>query len=165
MADREIYRYQSGEPFAYATREALRARIVRQYRGPSDRAERWWNWAIFERRSTVAKATARAIGTVEISLVDGGERALIAYGLASDAWGNGYAFEASSAAIAYVRNAARAASIDAYIDPRNARSIALIDRLGFAFVALLPNNDIVGGLPADDLHYRLELPKDDVWHA
>lgn len=164
MADRETYRYQSGEPLAFASREALRTRIEHQCRGPRDREERWWNWAIFARENGVAASPARALGSVEISLVERGARALIAYVLASDAWGNGFAFEASSAAIAYVRSAARVESIDAYVDPRNARSVKLVERLGFAFVALLPNNDIIDGLPADDLHYRLDLSKDEPTH-
>jgi len=56
-------------------------------------------------------------------------------------------------------------SIDAYIDTRNARSIALAERLGFARLALLPENDVIDGKLADDYHYRLDLTKDPLWHA
>lgn len=158
LDDLEVYRYESGDPHPDVA--SLRARYERTARGPRDPSERWWNWAIVLPASD-ANAREAPIGTIEISLVDEGALALIGYGLGRAYWGAGYAFEASSAAIAYVREYARPASIDAYIDPRNARSIALAERLGFSFVALLPDNDVVRGLPADDAHYRLALPKDE----
>lgn len=158
MDDLEVYRYESGEP--YVDEASLRARYERTARGPSDPNERWWNWAIVVAGSAATPAE-RTIGTVEISLVEGGALALIGYGIGRAYWGAGYAFEASSAAIAYVRDTARAACMEAYIDPRNTRSIALIERLGFSFVRFLPNNDIVRGQPADDNLYRLALTKDD----
>jgi len=159
MADREIYRYQNGVPFA--SQEALRIRLERKWQGPADARERWWNWAIFLR----PERDTRSLGTVEISLVDGGSRALLAYALGSDSWGRGYAFEAATAALAHVRVAMQLPSIDAYIDTRNARSIALAERLGFARLALLPENDVIDGKLADDYHYRLDLTKDPLWHA
>lgn len=162
LDDIEVYRYESGDP--HPDEPSLRARYERTARGPRDPNERWWNWAIV---LPAADRTTRdtPIGTIEISIDNHGTRAQIGYGIGRPFWGSGFAFEASSAAIAYVRENARTAAIDAYIDPRNARSIALAKRLGFAFVRLLPDNDIVRGLPADDAHYRLALTKDGQWHA
>lgn len=157
LDDIDVYRYESGDPHPDVA--SLRARYERTARGPRDPSERWWNWAIVLAQSD--RVPGSPIGTIEISIVDDGLLALLGYGLGPRYWGFGYAFEASSAAIAYVREHARAAAIDAYIDPRNARSIALVERLGFSFVRLIENNDVVRGLPADDVQYRLQLTKDE----
>ncbi len=125
-------------------------------RGPADPHERWWNWALVLRDAAVAAA----LGTVEVSLVDAGARALLAYAIGPTYWGAGYAFEASSAAIAYVRETAQAASVDAYIDTRNARSIALVERLGFDRIARIPEADVIDGVVSDEYHYRLALTKE-----
>jgi len=94
-------------------------------------------------------------------VVDAGARALLAYALGRAYWGAGYAFEASSAAISYVRRTALAASVDAYVDTRNARSIALVERLGLERIAHLPEADVIDGVPSDEFHYRLALTKDE----
>lgn len=155
LDDVDVYRYESGDPHRDVA--SLRRRYERTARGPSDPLERWWNWAL-----VVCDSTAPVtIGTVEISLVEGGRRALLGYAIGRAYWGLGYAFEASTAAIAYVRQTAMPLSIEAFVDTRNARSIALLERLGFARIAFLPENDTVCGVLADDYQYRLDVRKDD----
>lgn len=155
LRDPELYRYVPGA--AHASAGSLRARYERMHRGPDDPEERWWNWSLALRQAPVPTA----IGTVEISLVDAGARALLAYALGRAYWGAGYAFEASSAAISYVRRTALAASVDAYVDTRNARSIALVERLGLERITHLPEADVIDGVPSDEFHYRLALTKDE----
>ena len=48
-----------------------------------------------------------------------------------EVWGLGYAFEAMSALIPYLFEAHDMSALTADVDPRNARSLALLGRLGF----------------------------------
>ncbi|GAC1300149.1 MAG: hypothetical protein NVSMB19_06200 [Vulcanimicrobiaceae bacterium] len=133
----------------------MRARYERVGRGPADPRDRWWNWSLALR----AAPDPTAIGTIEISLVDAGTRALLAYVIGRAYWGAGYAFEASDAAIAYLRTTTHVASVDAYVDTRNARSIALAERLGFARLAVLAEADVIDGVVSDEYHYRLTFER------
>lgn len=151
LSDPELYRYVPGD--AYPDVAGLRARYERISRGPSDPRERWWNWALVLRNGR----RPTAIGTVEISLVEASTRALLAYALGRSYWGAGYACEASAAAIAYSRETAAPQSVDAYIDTRNARSIALVERLGFKRIAFLGDADVIDGVASDEYHYRLAM--------
>ena len=148
LSDPEIYRYEASGPYPDVAN--LRARYAKTRRGPSVPTERWWNWAIFLRKS------GAALGTVELTVTANGSRAEIGFSLTPRYWGAGYAFEATSAALDHVREIAHPIAIDAYVDARNARSRALLERLGFREMALILARSLSGGLPADDYHYRLD---------
>ncbi|MBD5653645.1 MAG: GNAT family N-acetyltransferase, partial [Candidatus Eremiobacteraeota bacterium] len=94
FADGEVYRFIPSEP--PATAETLAARYRRTAAGPPATSERWWNWAVFR-----SGERSRALGTVELSLFEGGQNALLAYVFARFAWGSGYATEACGAALTY----------------------------------------------------------------
>jgi RimJ/RimL family protein N-acetyltransferase len=53
--------------------------------------------------------------------------------LIHDAWGRGYAREAVDAVVEHLL-ASGVTDVLAYVDPRNERSLALLDHLGFARV-------------------------------
>ncbi|GAC1305992.1 MAG: hypothetical protein NVS2B3_07620 [Vulcanimicrobiaceae bacterium] len=146
MSDPEIYRYEESGP--YPDVASLRERYARTRRGPGVPTERWWNYAV------IVREHERAIGTVELTLTDGGAHVEIGYSFAPAYWGLGYAYEATSAAIDDVIARARPRAIDAYVDARNVRSYALLERLGFRRLGLLLGRSLCGGLPADDYHYR-----------
>ncbi|GAC1395449.1 MAG: GNAT family protein [Vulcanimicrobiaceae bacterium] len=154
LADREIYRYVPIH--ASATVEVLRERYARTSRGPLAPDERWWNWVI-----VTCDGSRRALGTVELSLRDGGRRASLAYAIARDAWGCGYATEACLAAFAHLRATARPCSIEAHVDTRNARSIALLERLGLRRKESISNADYFKGASSDEYRYELALHEDD----
>lgn len=61
----------------------------------------------------------------------------IGYLLTRDHWGHGYAGEAVTALIDLLFGPAGARRVYADVDPENARSLALLDRLGFAREGLL----------------------------
>ncbi len=151
LSDAELYHFIPTEP--YASIAELRARFAHVARGPAASDERWWNWAIATRETP-----RRVVGMVELSLQRHGERTLLAYTLGRDAWGCGYAREACSAALAYLRaSLAPLGAVAAYVDTRNARSIALLERLGFAREGVLTNADYFKGGPSDEFVYGLTL--------
>lgn len=85
--------------------------------------ETWINYAVRLR------ATAALIGRVEATIVD--VRAETAYLLDPAHWGQGYATEAMSAFQNHLRQNERVMEFWATTSPQNARSIALLRRLGY----------------------------------
>jgi len=81
-------------------------------------------WAI-ERRSDGA-----SIGRAGLLDPEGWPGCELAWLLARDAWGQGYAFEAAQAALAHGRREQGLRDVISLIRPDNARSIALAERLG-----------------------------------
>ncbi len=154
LADPALYRYIPTEP--YATVDGLRERYAHVARGPSAPDERWWNWALVTR-----DGPRRALGTVELSLAHGGRTALLAYALGRAHWGCGYAFEACVQALAYLRARAGPCEVEAYVDTRNARSIALVERLGFARKGYVANADYFKGSPSDEYVFGIALHEVD----
>ena len=108
------------------TVEALHARIDRLARGPGRPGERWLNFAVRVR------ATGVIAGRIEATVY--GSWAELAY-LLGPAWGGqGYAREAVAWLIAQLR-AAGVAEVWAAVHPDNARSIRLLEALGFVEAA------------------------------
>lgn len=130
---------------------------MRVSRGPAAADERWWNWAIVTRAGP-----RRALGTVELSLRRDGAVTHLAYALGRAWWGAGYAREACAAALAYLRACVGAnGRIEAFVDTRNARSIALLERLGFARTGFVAHADDFKGAPSDEFIYVRAFEEDD----
>ncbi|MGE5175790.1 MAG: GNAT family N-acetyltransferase [Hyphomicrobiales bacterium] len=105
--------------------DALAERYRRLSRRVSpDGREAWLNWALWE------PAARRYVGTVQAT-VHPGRSAHVAYVLFEDAWGQGLAREAIAAMIEHLRAAWGVRHLLADVDPRNRRSIALLEALGF----------------------------------
>ena len=86
-----------------------------------DGTEEWLNWIVM--------LDGAPIGFVQATI--GPDRsANVAYVFGSAHWGQGYAFEAVTAMLA----ALDGCKFFATVDPRNARSIRLLERLGFRYV-------------------------------
>lgn len=62
----------------------------------------------------------------------------LGYALLERHWGQGYAFEAAHAVLEYARDQLGLRRILAITSLDNARSISLLDKLGFAFEAVIP---------------------------
>lgn len=122
LSDPAIYEHENEPP---ASLEWLRARFARlETRRSPDGRELWLNW--------VARLPSSGlIGYVQAT-VDPGRRATIAYVLSSRFWGQGLAHEAVQAMIEELVTHYRVPSLFAVLKRRNARSLRLLNRLGFS---------------------------------
>jgi RimJ/RimL family protein N-acetyltransferase len=80
----------------------------------------------------------------------------IGYILHPDAWGQGYAQEALGPVLARALSLHRLPFVDADVDPRNAASLRLLQRLGFEEVGRANRTWNVGGEWCDSVYLRLE---------
>lgn len=126
LRDAELYTYiDTKEP---ASEAALRERLVRlESRRSPDGAEHWLNWV-------VRNAEGAVIGYVQ-STVHQDASAEIAYVLGRDHWRQGYGAAAVSAMIAELAGEYGVRELRAMLDPRNAGSLGLLRKLGFALMA------------------------------
>ncbi|MBA4803194.1 MAG: GNAT family N-acetyltransferase [Brevundimonas sp.] len=79
----------------------------------------------------------------------------IGYILHPDHWGQGLAFEAAAAAIAHVFATLPFAELTADVDPDNAGSIRLLEKLGFVRTGFGERTWNVGGEWKDSVYYAL----------
>ena len=82
----------------------------------------------------------------------------IGYILHPDCWGRGLATEALKAVIAHAFAHHPLSAITADVDPRNAASIRLLERLGFTFTHSAERTWFISGQWCDSLYYALPRP-------
>lgn len=145
----ELYSFISEPPPESV--EALRERYRRlSTRTSPDGREAWLNWAL--RRAPGGEYAGWIQATVHAD-----RTAHVAYVLFVDAWGKGYAREAVAALIDHLRDAWNVRTLMATVDPRNRRSIALLEALAFRRGALRKDADVIHGVPADEVDYVRSL--------
>ncbi len=109
--------------------------------------------------ATADRHTDRLIGTVTIfNLQREQGRAEIGYTLRRDRWGQGLAREAVSRALAYGFDDLKLRRFEADIDPRNAASLGLIERLGFTREGYMRDRWLVNGEACDSVVLGLLAP-------
>lgn len=79
----------------------------------------------------------------------------VGYILHPDCWGQGLAAEAVGAAVDHVFGARDVTILTADVDPENAASIRLLERLGFVRTGFAENTWNVGGVWKDSVFYAL----------
>lgn len=84
-------------------------------------------WAVIRRED------GRFLGAVGLNALR--PAAELAYHLHPDHWGCGYATEACGAVVDWVRAALPGVTVEAFVEPANAASVALAERLGFEATA------------------------------
>ena len=127
LASPELYTFIGGEP---PTLEALRERYARLAVGHSpDGLQEWVNWIARRAQDGVA------VGTVQATVCDGDRdgdgRAEVAWVVGAEFQGRGYAVEAASALVAWLRERG-VADIRAHIHPGHAASARVAERIGLA---------------------------------
>ncbi len=123
LREPDLYRFTDDAP--PPSLEWLEARYARLERRTSpDGLSRWLNWAIW------APEQGRHVGYVQATVDPPGDEAGIAYVLLSPYRGRGYAREAVAAMLAALAEDG-VARFSATTDAANARSIALLQALGF----------------------------------
>lgn len=147
ICDPRLFWYIPGQPRESA--ESLAELYARLQTGaPEGSDEVWLNWAL--RRID----DERCIGTLQATVL-GGTRAWIAYVLAPDAQGHGFATEAATWLIGELpRRFPALERFDASVDERNAPSLRVLDRLGFRCIGREASE--LRGEPTTDLLFRLE---------
>jgi RimJ/RimL family protein N-acetyltransferase len=121
LSDPALYEYIGGEPPSEAE---LVARYLRQAKGSSpDGRQGWLNWVARRRED------GQAIGSVQATVSDEGG-AELAWVIGTAEQGKGYATEATSAAIAWLREQGITGFV-AHIHPAHAASEHVAERLGF----------------------------------
>jgi len=120
LSDQAIYTYENEPP---SSLDWLRERFARlETRRSSDGTQQWLNWAI--------RLPTGLIGYVQATVMPEG-RAAIAYVLSSAHWGRGLASEAVGAMISELVDHYQVQHLSAVLKSRNARSLRLLERLGF----------------------------------
>src|SRR5262245_46675737 len=153
FADPRLYDFIPQEP--PPSEEALADRYRRlETRQSADGSERWWNWAVLER------AVGAYVGLIEVTFRSDGV-AQVAYFVFSEFARRGYAREALGAVLTFLFNDARAKKISASVDTLNARSIRLLESLGFVREGFVPNADVVKGRNSDEFVYGLSPGRRD----
>ena len=144
LGDPAIYTYENQPP---ASLDALTCRFARlEARKSPDGSEQWLNWVLRQR------SDGELIGYVQATVQADG-RALVAYELASHHWGRGLASEAVQAMLDELQGAWQVRHALAVFKRANVRSLALLQRLGFADA---PGDDLARGTlaPGEQLMSR-----------
>jgi [ribosomal protein S5]-alanine N-acetyltransferase len=150
FGDPEVCRYWSRPALPdLAAADALLQEIVHLF---SERS--LFQWGIAER------ATDRVVGTCTLaSLSAEHHRAEVGFALAKEVWGRGYLAEVLPALLLFAFDTLDLHRIEADVDPRNARSIGLLERAGFQREGHLRERYRVAGEVQDALIYGLLRPE------
>ena len=140
FADPAVMRYWSRPPMTTrAEAEGLVAEIDEAFA-----ARTMLNWVVARRSDDVA------IGTCTLFRFEPRHRrAEIGYSLRSDHWGRGLAAEAVALSLDWAFRTLGLHRVEADIDPRNAGSRRLLERLGFASEGLLRERYFMAGEVSD----------------
>ena len=152
-ADPEVARYLSRPPWTELTQaqEAIRQTLAQYASGEGLRL------------GIVLRETGQLIGHASLfHFVDDSRRCEVGYSLGRPHWGHGYASEALDALLSYGFGTLDLNRIEADIDPANAASGRVLEKLGFKREGYMPERWIVDGVPADTVFYGL-LRRD--WRA
>jgi [ribosomal protein S5]-alanine N-acetyltransferase len=144
LSNERLYAYLSERPPQSVS--TLRERYARleSRRSPAGDAT-WLNWI------AITKSDGAVSGYIQATLT--GSTASVAYVLFERAWGRGYAREAVEAMLAELRGAYAVRTATATVDPRNARSLRLLEQLGFALSETRTAAACVHGTLADESTY------------
>ena len=148
LSNERLYRYFSERPPQSVA--VLRERYARLElrRSPSGDAL-WLNWIV------IPKADGAPAGYVQSTL--SGATASVAYVLFEASWGRGYAREAVEAMLLELQDTYAIRTATATVDPRNVRSVRLLEQLGFALVETRSGVEWVHGILADESSYARTL--------
>jgi RimJ/RimL family protein N-acetyltransferase len=133
-----IYDYIPEAPPASVS--SLQQRYLQLQRGHSANGrERWLNWV-------VRLNSGQCAGYIQAT-VHAGSTADFAFVFAPEYWGRGVAFEACRVALPRLAGEFGVRSAYATVDPRNSRSVRLLERLGFGEVPVkaYPHGEVQSG--------------------
>ncbi len=146
FSNREVMRYWSREPF---TAEADAVTYLEEaLRGFESKT--FYQWGVARRSDN------SLIGTCTLWQLDPqNRRAEIGFVLGREHWGHGFMTEGVIALIDFSFAELGLRRLEADVDPENAASIALLERLGFVREGFLRERWLVAGEVSDSLFYGL----------
>jgi RimJ/RimL family protein N-acetyltransferase len=146
FSDARVMRYGSRSPFASeADATQLIGEIERAFSAKS-----LFQWGI------ARNSDDRVIGTCTLAYVDpANRRAELGYALGSAHWGQGLMSEALDLLLRFAFDELALHRLEADVDPRNTRSVRVLERLGFQREGYLRERWHVGGEIQDALFYGL----------
>lgn len=110
----------------------------------------WWNWLVYNLQG-------EAIGKIDIAIFSLRD-ILMSYMFNSEFWQKGYAFEATTSVIDFVREQNIGVEfLELEIDHLNVASLALASKLGFRKVGINRNVGMINGRRSDDIVLHLRL--------
>lgn len=145
LQDDRIYRFIPDK--RYGAVADLAGRYRRLEAGSPDPGEQWLNWCLFRHDD------GRAIGTLQATISVRDRAAWIAYVLAPDVWGQGYATESVRWLLGYLEATGIVDVARAQVDGRNRASQAVVERLRFRRAADVMEDGNV------DFVYELQLER------
>jgi RimJ/RimL family protein N-acetyltransferase len=137
--DRLLLRPPRGEDFEGWAAFMADEEAARWIGGPMSRALAWrgfltvvgaWEVQGFGMFSVVERATGQWVGRLGPWMPEGWPGPEVAWGIARDRWGRGYATEGSAAAIDWAFDALGWEEVIHAIDPENVASVRVAERLG-----------------------------------
>jgi RimJ/RimL family protein N-acetyltransferase len=146
FSEPKVMRYWSSPPMQQvAEAEALLAHIHECFARQS-----LYQWGV------VINSGDKLIGTCTLSHLDAeNRRGEVGFALGHEHWGHGYMQEALSALIGFAFGEMELHRLEADVDPRNTRSIRLLERFGFQREGYLRERWLVAGGVQDTAFYGL----------
>ncbi|TAM59134.1 N-acetyltransferase [bacterium] len=148
LQDERIFTYMPEDPPGTPEALAVRYRLWERRQSPRGN-ERWLNWVLR------LASSGEAVGLMQAT-VPAGAPTLVAYLLFPPHWGRGYAKEALARVLRLLFEDYGVARAAALIDTRNARSIALVRRLGFQLVHTVRQAAFSTGALSDEHRFEIE---------
>ena len=138
-ADERMFTFTGGEP---PELEALRRRYARLAVGTNDEGtEQWCNWIVRP------KGHGDPVGAMQATVPIDRSTAWVAWEIAVTQWGHGYAIEAATAMVSWLRELG-VARIAASIHPEHAASASVARRLGLVATDVIDDGEAVWELLA-----------------
>jgi aminoglycoside 6'-N-acetyltransferase len=145
-SDPEVARYQAWDAYDATAASALIAEMADSAPG---RPGHWHQWGIEE------IATGLLVGDCGLFTQQNGTQGEIGFTLAPDAQGRGFATEAVTLVLQAAFGPLGFHRVSANTDPLNARSAALLNRLGFRHEGRSIESVRIRGAWVDDEHFAL----------
>lgn len=145
LSDNRLYTYIPEDP---PTLEALKRRYrFWEARESPDGVEFWLNWVVFNHENCV--------GTLQAGIHRARREASIAYMIAFEHHGYGFATEAVTALIDHLRSHYQVSLIKSWIDTRNLASLRVVEKAGLERIEHIKDADHFKGESSDEFVYQL----------
>lgn len=146
FGDSEVMKYWSSPPF---DRRCQAVDLV-------DEIHRFFERKVLFQWGIERLEDQRVIGTCTLAEPSvQNRRAELGFALGREFWGRGYAREAVEALVEFAFETLRLHRLEADVDPRNAASITLVERIGFTREGTLRERWLVGGEVQDSAFFGL----------